>query len=119
MRREFSGKSYRYRNARCFATFLVNGYPPQIQRSIAVASKVKGLPVWGPDRIPIERGIIRDANDRLIGMRVVWGDGPNITLPIVAGSPERDSITVRRPARLCGIAFGQQSDAAGRHVYNP
>src|SRR6185436_11345881 len=93
---------------------LVHGDAPEIERSVAVAAEVEVLPIRRPDRVPVKGRIRRDADERLLRLRRIGIDRPEIALAAGGDAPEGDALPVRRPARLLRVGIGTGVRTTGR-----
>ena len=71
---------------------LIDGDTPQVHTATAVAGEEKPLPIWRPERVPVEGPVIGDPD----GFATRGRDGGDIANTAFSSeSPESNSITVR------------------------
>src|SRR5216117_2393730 len=101
--------------AQYFPRLLLNGYAPQVHAPASVAGKVEILAVRRPDWVPIRRGVVRHIH-RLPPAR---RNGRDVALCRLTSSLVSDPYPMRRPVRLHGIFFRDESFLSRRDIHGP
>ena len=114
MRRKSRRKRNRFGMTDRDSSMLIHRKSPHVHRAVAITAEIEILPVWRPDRIPVEGTIIRQLNDRLFRIGGVRIDREQIALSARSEDrPVRDAIAVRRPVRLESVLRRADDVASG------